>query len=166
MLKSVLVSPMNNARDQKKKNRHAFFSFSVQSKLILRVCLVTVFPLIFCFQKQFSIFEVKKLVLATQKGQKTKIVLKTQFVKEIKNMQKTIFSVQNLCVMHITRWTLRHLSLSFYFHITLYAAIAAYKYIAKHFPIFNFNLFLSRLLKCFNFFSLNYLIYFIDTCSR
>ena len=28
----------------------------------LRVCLVTVFPLIFCFKKQFSIFETRKLV--------------------------------------------------------------------------------------------------------
>ena len=29
---------------------------------ILGICLVTVFSLIFCFQKQFSIFETKKLV--------------------------------------------------------------------------------------------------------
>jgi len=36
--------------------------------------------------------------------------------------------------MHMIRWTLRHLSLSFCRLIILYAAIAAYKYVAKPFP--------------------------------
>ena len=29
---------------------------------LLRICLITVFSFIFCFKKQFSIFETKKLV--------------------------------------------------------------------------------------------------------
>lgn len=35
---------------------------------------------------------------------------------------------------YMIRWTLRHLSLFFYCLIILYAAITAYKYVAKPFP--------------------------------
>lgn len=35
--------------------------------------------------------------------------------------------------MHMIRWTLRYLSLSFYCHITNYATITAYKYVTKLF---------------------------------
>ena len=48
-----------------------------------------------CFQKQFSIFETKKLVQQPKmekKKKKTKIIFKTQFMKETKNMQKAVFS--------------------------------------------------------------------------
>ena len=48
----------------------------------VRVCLITVFSLYFLFSKQFSIFEIKKLVWQTQNGLKTKIVLKTQICEE------------------------------------------------------------------------------------
>ena len=58
----------------------------------IRVCLVLFFPLIFCFQKQFSIFKTEKTYLATQNGQKTKTVFKIQFVKETENMQNAVFS--------------------------------------------------------------------------
>ena len=44
------------------------------------------------FSNQFSIFETKKLVRQPKIDRKQKIVLKTQFAKEIKNRQKTIFS--------------------------------------------------------------------------
>ena len=49
------------------------------------------FPL-FSVSKNNFIFLRLKTCLATQNGQKTKIVLKTQFVKETENMQKAIFS--------------------------------------------------------------------------
>ena len=58
----------------------------------LKVCLVTVFLLVFCFQKQFSIFETKKFVWQSKMDKKKKIVLKTQFVKETENMQNVVFS--------------------------------------------------------------------------
>ena len=48
-------------------------------------------PLIFCFQKKNFYFWDKKTCLVTQNGQKTKIVLKTQFMKETENMQKHCF---------------------------------------------------------------------------
>ena len=50
------------------------------------------FSSIFRFQKQFSIFEIKKTCLTIQNGQKTKTVLRTQFVKKTKNIQKTVFN--------------------------------------------------------------------------
>ena len=49
------------------------------------------FPLILCFQKQFFIFETKKLVWQSKIDRK-KTVLKTQFVKETENMQIAVFS--------------------------------------------------------------------------
>ena len=57
------------------------------------IYLVTIFPFIFCFQKQLSIFEAKKLVWQPKIDTKIKTVLKTQFVKEIDNMQKTVFKL-------------------------------------------------------------------------
>ena len=50
------------------------------------------FPL-FSVSKNNFIFLRLKTCLATQNGQKTKIVLKTQFVKETENMQKAVFSL-------------------------------------------------------------------------
>ena len=50
------------------------------------------FPLFFYFQKQLSIFETKKLVWQSKINRKKKIILKTQFVKETENMQKTVFN--------------------------------------------------------------------------
>ena len=44
------------------------------------------------FKKQFSIFENKKLVWQLKMKKKTKYVLKTQFVKEIENMQNAVFN--------------------------------------------------------------------------
>ena len=51
------------------------------------------FSFIFCFQKQFSIFETQTLVLQPKYEQKTKIILKTQFVKKTKNMQNVVFTL-------------------------------------------------------------------------
>ena len=42
----------------------------------LRVCLVTIFPLIFYFQKQFSISETKKLVWHSKMDKKQKMFSK------------------------------------------------------------------------------------------
>ena len=41
---------------------------------------------------------------------------------------------QGSCAMHIIKWILKHLLLSFCCHITHYAAIDAYKYVGKPFP--------------------------------
>ena len=57
------------------------------------IYLVTIFPFIFCFKKQLYIFEAKKLVWQPKIDTKIKTVLKTQFVKEIDNMQKTVFKL-------------------------------------------------------------------------
>ena len=54
------------------------------------ICLVTVFSPYFMFLKAIFYFWDQKTCLATQNRQKT--VLKTQFVKEIENMQKAVFS--------------------------------------------------------------------------
>ena len=54
--------------------------------------MVTVLSLIFCFQKQFSIFETKKTCLVTQNELKTITISKIQFVKETENMQNAVFS--------------------------------------------------------------------------
>ena len=64
----------------------------------IRVCLVTVFSLTFCFQKKFFFFlKLKNLFdnskyTEKKKKKKKQNVLKTQFVKETKNMQKAVFS--------------------------------------------------------------------------
>ena len=51
------------------------------------------FALIFYFQKQFSIFETKKLVWQSKMYKKKKKTdLKTQFVKKTENMQNAVFS--------------------------------------------------------------------------
>ena len=46
----------------------------------------------FLFSKTIFYFWDWKTCLATQNRQKTKTVVKTQFVKETENIQKTIFS--------------------------------------------------------------------------
>ena len=46
----------------------------------------------FLFSKTIFYFWDWKTCLATQNGQKIKIVFKTQFVKETENMQKAVFS--------------------------------------------------------------------------
>ena len=55
------------------------------------VCLVTLFSPYFLFPKIIFYFLDKKTYLTTQNGQKTKTVLKTQFVNKTENMQKTVF---------------------------------------------------------------------------
>ena len=51
-------------------------------------------PLFFVFKNNFFfIFETKKICLAIQNEQKTKTVIKTQFVKEIENMQNIVFQL-------------------------------------------------------------------------
>ena len=49
------------------------------------------FPLFSVFKNNFLFLRLKTC-LATQDGQKTKTILKTQFVKETENMQKAVFS--------------------------------------------------------------------------
>ena len=49
------------------------------------------FPLFSVFKNNFLFLRLKNL-FGNQKWKKTKIVLKTQFVKETENMQKTVFS--------------------------------------------------------------------------
>ena len=46
-----------------------------KKKKIIRVCLVTLFSLIFCCQKQFYIFETKKLVWQPKMDRKQKLLL-------------------------------------------------------------------------------------------
>ena len=50
--------------------------------------------LFFVLKFFFSIFETKKLIWQPKMDKKTKIVFKTQFVKETENMQN-LFSVSN-----------------------------------------------------------------------
>ena len=53
----------------------------------------TCFFLLFSiFKNNFLFLRQKKTCLTIQNGQKTKIVFKTQFVKETENMQKVVFS--------------------------------------------------------------------------
>ena len=49
------------------------------------------FPLFSVSKNNFLLLRQKNL-FGNQNGQKTKIVLKTQFVKETENMQKAVFS--------------------------------------------------------------------------
>ena len=58
----------------------------------LRICLVTVFSLIFCFQKQFFTFEIKKLVWQLKMDRKQKLFSKFNLWKKLKTC-KMLFSV-------------------------------------------------------------------------
>ena len=49
------------------------------------------FSLFFVFKNNFLFLRLKNL-FGNQNGQKTKTILKTQFVKETKNMQNAVFS--------------------------------------------------------------------------
>ena len=50
-----------------------------------------IFPLFYVFKNDFLFLRLKTY-LAIQNKQKTKTVLKTQFVKETENMQNVVFS--------------------------------------------------------------------------
>ena len=73
MLKSGLRAIVNK---QFKKKNYATF---MKNWKTIRVCLVTVFFFfspILCFQKQFSVFETKKLVWESKIDRKQKLFLK------------------------------------------------------------------------------------------
>ena len=65
--------PLMKQHKESAKNENIFINKTLKK---LRVCLVTVFPLIFFFQKQFSIFETKKLVWQTKMDRKQKLFSK------------------------------------------------------------------------------------------
>ena len=68
----------------------------------LRVCLVTVFPLIFCFQKQFSIFKTKKLVRQPKMDRKQKLFSKLNLWRKLK-ICKRLFPVSSFQKLMKTR---------------------------------------------------------------
>ena len=73
---------LQNTKKKKKKN--------------FRTCLVTIFSLIFCFQKQFSIFKTKKLVWQFKISRKQKLLLKLNLWRKLKTCKKlfSVFSFQ------------------------------------------------------------------------